>query len=266
MADQKQFNGVVSFKNTVNADALLESKGTLKINDVEMISSAHLGNLMLGLNPHFVNNFGQPGVLDIASHSTTTQINDVKTPVNTLLKQSLALAKAASQTEVVSAAQASQIFSATGVVGTDVAIGTTGSPGTTPLTNLKVHRLTGGVSDTVQMAAGGALTADQQTLILFTGNTFASSGILKLLTSAGKGLDAESTEVVVTGDGTATLTRAAVPTDNDRNVVLTDTGDCTILAGSYLYFYARDTSADGITLKGCIRTSGGTIAVTYAAS
>jgi len=260
MADQKQFNGVVNFKNTVNADALLESKGTLKINDVEMISSAHLGNLMLGLNPHFVNNFGQPGVLDIASHSTTTQINDVKTPVNTLLKQSLALAKAASQTEVVSAAQASQIFSATGVVGT------TASPGTTPLTNLKVHRLTGGVSGTVQMAAGGALTADQQTLILFTGNTFASSGILKLLTSSGKGLDAESTEVVVTGDGTATLTREAVPTDNDRNIVLTDTGDCTILAGSYLYFYARDTSADGITLKGCIRTSGGTIAVTYAAS
>ena len=62
------------------------------------------------------------------------------------------------------------------------------------------------------------------------------------------------------------MTRAGAVTDDHRKLILTDTGDCTILAGSFLYFYAQDTSADAVTLKGCIRTSGGTIAVTYAAS
>jgi len=265
MADQKQFNGAVTFNGDTTISGAFTSSGTFTANGVDFIDSNHIASLLLGLSPHFVANFGGD-LLSYQTQSTTTLINNVKTPVNTLYKQTLALAKVASQSAVASAAQASQVFAATGLVGTDVAIGTTAAPGTTPLTNLKVHRLSGGISGTVQMAAGGALTADQQTLILFTGNTCASSGILKLLTSAGKGLDAESTEVVVTGDGNASMTRAAVPTDNDRNVILTDTGDCTILAGSYLYFYARDTTADGITLKGCIRTSGGTIAVTYAGS
>ena len=54
-------------------------------------------------------------------------------------------------------------------------------------------------------------------------------------------------------------------TDGHQNIILTASGaDTTILAGSYIYL---NPGADGdeLAIKGCIRTTGGTVAITYAA-
>jgi len=106
--------------------------------------------------------------------------------------------------------------------------------------------------------------AGDECLILFTGNTFASSGVLKFTLAADNELEAAANEVWVTGDGTDVTTQPAACTNLDAIIILTDTGDCTILAGSYIYLHADDAS-DNMQMKACIRTSGGTIAVTYAA-
>ena len=274
MADRKQFNGVVSFKNTANFDGqITQSVGAGDISvEGATLNDNGLPFLLLGLNPHMVHNFGEAGVKDFITHSTTSQVGDVKTPVNDLLKMSIALAGVASQTDVVSAAQASQIFASNGAAGTDVAIGTNASPGTTPLTNLKVHRLTGNVSgENVSMAAGASISHNHQTLILFTGNTITHSHILQLETATGEGLGAAYTEAVVSGAGNGSLTREGSPTDDDEKIKLTAThpsagsNAVTILPGSFIYLYRKDNDASGFAMKSCIRTSGGTIAVTYAA-
>ena len=122
------------------------------------------------------------------------------------------------------------------------------------------------VSGTVVMSAGADMTgAGDECLILFTGNTFAGgSGVLKFTLAADNELEAAANEVWVTGDGTEVTTQAAVCTNLDAIIILTDTGDCTILAGSYIYLHADDAS-DNMQMKSCIVTTGGTIAVTYAA-
>jgi hypothetical protein len=113
------------------------------------------------------------------------------------------------------------------------------------------------------MTAGADMTtAGDETLILFTGNTFASSGVLKLTLNSANELDAESSEIWVTADGTDVLTRQTAPTDLDQILILTDTGDCTILAGSFIYLHAGN-DTDVMSCKAVIKTSGGTIAVTY---
>ena len=257
MADSTQIGG----GGPVSVAGAFTTTGNLTVDRV-LFNQNGLPNVLLGLNPHFVYNFGGDD-LAAGSQALPTQLLNVKTPVNTLLKLSLSLAEVASQEGVVSAAQASQIFAATATEGTDFTITNAAQ---NPISNLKVIRMKGGISGTVNLTAAADLTPDQSSLLVFTDNVCSSSGVLTLLTEATQGFDAESTEVAVTGDGNAIMTRAGAPTDNHRKLILTDTGDCTILAGSFLYFYAEDTAADAVTLKGCIRTSGGTIAVTYAAS
>ena len=175
----------------------------------------------------------------------------------------LAMVPVASQTAVPTAAQAATVFGGTGVTGADVAIGTTGSPGTTPTVTQKISRLTGGVSGTVVMAAGADLaSAGDETVILFTGNTFASSGVLKFTLNANNELDAESGEFLVSDDGGNIYDRESAPTDLDQIIIMTDTGDCTIGAGSYTYLHASN-ATDVMSCKQLLNTSGGTIAITY---
>lgn len=217
---------------------------------------------LLGLSKPWNGNFGADAAAGLA---TAQEVEGVLSIPLRVLNCSRALEGIANATDAPSAAVATKLFAGTGVAGADVAIGTTAAPGQTPLVHKKVSRLTGGVSGTVTMTAAADLAADgDHSLILFTGNTFASSGILKLATHADAELDAESSEIFVTADGTDALTRVAAPTDADQTIILTDTGDCTILAGSFLYFYKHH-ATDVCSVKGCIRTSGGTIAVTYAA-
>ena len=215
---------------------------------------------LLGLSKPWSGNFGADAVVGTPAAQEVAGVLSIPLRV---LNCARALEGIANASDAPSAAVATKIFGGSGVAGADVAIGTTADPGQTPLVHKKISRLTGGVSGTVTMTAAADLAADtHEALILFTGNTFASTGILKLNTHADAELDAESSEVFVTGDGTDALTRVGVPTDADQQIILTDTGDCTILAGSFLYFYKHH-ATDVCAVKGCIRTSGGTIAVTY---
>jgi hypothetical protein len=212
-----------------------------------------------GLHPQWNCNFG--GLL--AGEAQNVSTLNLLTPGTVALNLSAQVESLGSQSAVVSAADATKIFGGTGVVGVDVAIGTTGSPGQTPTVTQRVSRLTGDVSGTVVMTAGADMTtAGDETLILFTGNTFASSGVLKLTLNSANELDAESSEIWVTADGTDVLTRQTAPTDLDQILILTDTGDCTILAGSFIYLHAGN-NTDVMSCKAVIKTSGGTIAVTY---
>ena len=215
-----------------------------------------------GLAKPWTSNFGGDQVAGLATAATTA---NVLTEPIIALKCSRVLEKIASASAVPTAAIAAKVFDGTGVLGVDVAIGTTASPGVTPMIDQRISRLTGDVSGTVVMSIAADMAADDtETLILFTGNTFSGSGILKLTLHADRELDAESSEVFVTADGTDAMSRATVPTDGDDEIVLTDTGDCTIIAGSYLYFHSHN-ATDVTAVKGMIRTTGGTIAVTYTA-
>ena len=213
-----------------------------------------------GLMEQWNTNFGS----ELAGADPEVSTLNVLTSGVVAFNLSRALEGIASQTDAPSAAHASAVFGGTGVAGADVAIGTTASPGQTPTVTQKIHRLTGGVSGTVTMSAGADLTTKgDETLILFTGNTFDSTGILKLTLHSNNSLDAESSEVWVTADGTNVLTRQGAFTDGNNTIVLTDTGDCTILAGSYVYLHAGHNS-NVMCCKAVIRTTGGTIAVTDA--
>ena len=215
-----------------------------------------------GLASPWTLNFGGDQIAGLATAPTTA---NVLTEPIIALKCSRVLEQIADASAVPSVAIAAKVFGGTGILGVDVAIGTTASPGQTPMVDQRISRLTGNVSGTVVMSIAADMAADDtETLILFTGNTFASSGILKLTLHGDRELDAESSEVFVTADGTDAMSRATVPTDGDDEIVLTDTGDCTILAGSYLYFHSHH-ATDVTAVKGCIRTTGGTIAVTYTA-
>jgi len=215
-----------------------------------------------GLAHPWTLNFGGDQIAGLATAPTTA---NVLTEPIVALKCSRVLENIASATDVPSAAIAAKVFGGTGVLGVDVAIGTTGTPGQTPMVDQRISRLTGNVSGTVVMTNAADMAAeDTETLILFTGNTFASSGILKLGLHDDRALDAESCEVFVTADGTDAMSRVTVADDDDTLIILTDTGDCTILAGSYLYFHSHH-ATDVTAVKGCIRTTGGTIAVTFAA-
>ena len=256
MADQKFFNGVVNFENH------LESKGTFKVNELDLITSTHIATALLGLNPQWNLNFGGATV-QAAGGDVGTLTADVLTPVNTLLRLSFALEKVANQTAVVSSAQANQIFGiADGVTGVDVAIDAV----KTPFVDKRVARLTGGITGTVTMTAADDLAGvGAQSMILFTGNACSGgSAVLKLTMHTNNGLKAATGEVCETGNGTNVVTKSAAPSDGNEVIVLTDSTDnSTILAGSYIYVITRH-DTDQVAVKGCIRTTGGTVAVTFA--
>ena len=215
---------------------------------------------LAGLTTQWNCNFG--GLL--AGETQAVSTLNLLTPGTVALNLSKQVEAIANQAAVPTAAQAAQVMGGTGVLGVDVAIGTTGSPGQTPTVTQRISRLTGDISGTVVMTAGADMANQgDETLILFTGNTFDTTGILKLTLNSANELDAESSEIWVTADGTDVLTRQTAPTDLDQILVLTDTGDCTILAGSFIYLHSG-AADDTMTCKAVIRTSGGTVAVTYA--
>ena len=214
---------------------------------------------LAGLHQQWNCNFG--GVL--AGEGQAISTLNVLTPGTVALNLSKQVEAIANQEDVATAAQAVEVMGGTGVLGVDVAIGTTGAPGQTPTVTQRISRLTGNISGAVVMGVGAdmPLTGDE-TLILFTNNVFSNTGILSLTLNAGNELLSTSSEVWVSGDGTDILTRQTAPTTDDQIVVLTDTGDCTILAGSFIYLHAGSGN-DQMAMKAVIRTSGGTVAVTY---
>ena len=103
---------------------------------------------------------------------------------------------------------------------------------------------------------------NNQTLMIFTNNVVTAGGVISFQMNIANEFDAESSELFVSGDGTTSYTRTAL-TNGHNQLILTDTGDCTILAGSYIYYHAS-ADTDEMTIKACIRTLNGTIAFTEA--
>jgi len=269
MANVHQYKVPVEFKDKVEISDNLTVKGGLSTGvkaGVKALGprSAKKGYIddfhLTGLHPQWNCNFGGP----LAGQAQAVSLLNLLTPATTMHRLAMSLLPIAESGEVVSVAQAGQIFGGTGIVGVTVAIGTTGSPGATPTVTQRVTKLSGGVSGTVVMSVGADLaSAGDETLILFTGDTvFDSTGVLKLTLHANNELLAASSEVYVSGDDTDIYTKQTAPSDLDQILILTDTGDCTIKAGSFIYLHAG-AATDSMALKACLRTTGGTIAVTY---
>ena len=223
----------------------------------------------LGLNPTWIQNFGG-AVLAAGDHTTDTHMLDVLTPTNTLFKMSLALARFAKQGSVVTAAQAEQIFGLTSSVGTllnmtGVATGTTAFIPTAKT----VKTISGTTAANVALTGQGDLASDQDmALILFNDYVIEHGHNLDVETHTNNEHHAASNEFITSGDNDNIFTRNTVVGGAHQNIILTATGtasaDTTILAGSYI-FLNPGADTDELTVKGCIRTSGGTVAVTYAA-
>tara|TARA_R110002167_G_scaffold131979_1_gene315964 strand:+ start:39 stop:902 length:864 start_codon:yes stop_codon:yes gene_type:complete len=205
-----------------------------------------------GLNPTWAVNFG--GIL--AGQSDCSE--NVLTNANTMLQMSYALEGIARQTAVVSAAQASAIFGGTGVTGVDYTV----AAGTPASANLKVVRLKGNYDD-VALTIPDLASDKHQTLFIFTDNVVTAGGVLSFQMNVANEFDAESSENFTSTDGGTVMTRATALTDAHNQLILTDTGASTMLAGSFIYFQANN-NTDVMTVKSCIRTSGGTIAITEA--
>ena len=190
------------------------------------------------------------------------------TPLNTLYKLHLALKGLATQADVPTAAQATQVFGGTGVASADdISLATaTTATNIIPATQ-KIQRVTGnlGSSLTLNDSATDLASQKDRVLILFTGNVITASQVLRFGLHANNEMDAESCEFVVSGDaGEDTIDREAATTDGHQDVILTASGaDTTIEAGSFIYLNAGN-DTDVMTIKCFLKTSGGTIAITTA--
>ena len=101
-------------------------------------------------------------------------------------------------------------------------------------------------------------------MILFNDYTLEAGHVLTIGMNAANEHKASSNEFIVSGAGTDVMTRQGATTDLHQDIILTASGvDTVILAGSYIYLNAG-ADTDELAIKGCIRTTGGTIAVTYA--
>ena len=223
-----------------------------------------IATTLLGLNPTWVQNFGG-ATLAAGTHTTDTHMLDVLTPTNTLFLMSLALQKVAKQGTAVTAAQAGQIFGGTGVAGSLISM-TSVSTGTTDIipTAQSVNTLSGTSAASVALTSQSDLASDQDmALILFNDYILEASVVLDFETHANNEHLAAACEFIVSGAGTDVMTRQGVTTDGHQNIILTASGaDTTILAGSYIYLNPG-ADDDELAIKGCIRTTGGTVAVTY---
>ena len=264
----------INFTSTTLTDCIITTSAAATFTGAHSISGtgAHtvygqdmynngIQTTMWGLHPQWSANWGAAIMQGLDPASGT---DDVLSSGVTALNLSKALEYVAGLTAVPTAVHAATVFGGSGVLGVDVPIGTSGAPGATPTVTQRISRLTGGISGTVVMTVGADMTtAGDETLILFTGNTLAGTGILKLTTHANNSLDAESSEVWVTTEGTDLLVRQAAFVDGRNLILLTDTGLSTILAGSFLYLHAGHDS-NILCVKGVIRTTGGTVVVTDA--
>jgi hypothetical protein len=229
------------------------------------VAPNNIPTTLLGLNPTWRLNFGG-ATLAAGDHTGDTHMLDVLTPVNTLLNMSLALKQVASQGTVVSADQAGQIFGATSTAGSliDMTSATT-STNVVPAT-LTVNTLSGRLAANLTLNDSSTdLASDlDQSMILFNDMVIEAGHVLTIGLHANNEHHAASNEFIVSGAGTDVMDRQGATTDAHQDIILTASGvDTTILAGSFIYFQAG-ADTDEMTIKGVIRTTGGTIAVTYA--
>ena len=225
-----------------------------------------IATTLLGLNPTWRLNFGG-ATLAAGSSTGDLQNIDVLTPVNTLFRLSLALKKVASQGGVVTAAQAGQIFGATSNAGGSKSLtGATTATDIVPAT-LTVNTITGTLAATLVLddTSTNLNTDLDQSLILFGADCkMAASSVLTFGLHTDNEILAAGNEFIVSGAGTDVMTRASAATNLHQNIVLTaSAAETTIIPGSYIYLQAG-ADADELAVKGCIRTTGGTIAITYA--
>ena len=249
----------VDNSNTLTGDDLI-------VNGINLTPN-NIGTSLLGLNPTWIQNFGG-ATLAAGDHTTDVHMLDVLTPTNTLFNMSLALKKVASQGSAVTAAQAGQIFGGTGVLGSVQDM--TGITAVT--TNLipaaqSVKTVSGVTAANLTLNDSATdLASDQDmAMILFNDYIIEAGHVLKICTHANNEHKASACEFIVSGAGTDVMDRQGATSDGHQDIILTASGaDTTVLAGSYIYLNPGADS-DELTIKGCFRTSGGTVAVTYAA-
>jgi hypothetical protein len=246
-------------------EALMESlKRQLNLDGSQLLfdSNEVSGGLPLmnfGLHPQWNTNFGSETVE--GTDPATSSVNSL-TSNKVALLLSKVLAPIATQGAVPTAAQATQCFGGTGVVGTDTTIAAVATPTVTQ----RISRLTGNITGTITMTAGDDMVAqNSETLILFTENSFVGgSGVLKLTLNGSNSLLRASSEAwVSSAAGSDVLTKEANTdfTDGHNTIVITDDGNnSTILAGSFIYLHtgAADNS---VACKAVIRTSGGVVTI-----
>lgn len=238
--------------------------GRQTVNGVDLTPN-DIGTTMLGLNPTWIQNFGG-ATLAAGDHTTDTHMLDVLTPTNTLFKMALALKKVASQGSAVSAAQAGQIFGGTGVAGslvdmTSAVVTTNIIPATQSVITVSG---TTAANLTLNDSATDLESDQDMALILFNDYIIEAGHVLTIGCHANNEHLAASNEFIVSGAGTDVMDRQGATTDGHQDIILTASGaDTTVLAGSYIYLNAG-ADTDELAIKGCFRTSGGTVAVTYA--
>ena len=239
--------------------------GRQTVNGIDLTPN-DIGTTLLGLNPTWIQNFGG-ATLAAGDHTTDVHMLDVLTPTNTLFNMALALKKVAAQGSVVTAAQATQVFGGTGVVGTlqdmtgITAVTTNLIP---PTQSVKTVSGTTAANLTLNDSATDLASDQDMAMILFNDYIIEASHVLTIGCNAANEHKASSNEFIVSGAGTDVMDRQGATTDAHQDIILTASGaDTTILAGSYIYLNAG-ADTDELAIKGCFRTSGGTIAVTYA--
>ena len=258
--------GTITGATTFSGNTILS--GTSNVANGVDLTPNDVATTALGLNPTWRLNFGG-ATLAAGANTTDVHLIDVLTPMNTLLRMSLALQKVASQGTAVTAAQAGQIFGATSTVG--AVIDMTGVTAVTtnfvPAT-LKVNTITGTTAANITMNDSATdLAADlDQSLILFNNYVIEDTHVVNIGLHANNKLLAASNEVVTSAvTATDQLTRPTAASNSDTNITLTVSGgDTTILPGSFLYLQAGAAS-NSMALKGCIRTTGGIITAAYTA-
>ena len=240
--------------------------GRQTVNGIDLTPN-DIGTTLLGLNPTWIQNFGG-ATLAAGDHTTDVHMLDVLTPTNTLFNMALALKKVAAQGSVVTAAQATQIFGGTGVVGTlqdmtgITAVTTNLIP---PTQSVKTVSGTTAANLTLNDSATDLASDQDMAMIVFNDYIIEAGHVLKICTHANNEHKASANEFIVSGAGTDVMDRQGATTDGHQDIILTASGaDTTVLAGSFIYLNAGADS-DELTIKGCFRTSGGTVAVTYGA-
>lgn len=246
---------------------LVQTSGTGVEIGGTVLSTQGLNCGMLGLNPTWNLNFGGAALAAVSNNAPASTL-DVLTPVNTALRLALSLRQIAQQAAPVTAAQAGEIFGVASNAGsTDIDLSTAAVTTNIIPSTLKVQRLTGdlGATLTLNDSATDLASQNDQALILFTGNKIAADAVLTIGLNAANEMDAESSEFFTTTvAGTNQIEREAATTDLHQDIVLTASAtETTILAGSYIYLHAG-ADTDVMTVKMCLLTTGGTIAITTA--
>jgi|TARA_R110002049_G_scaffold98840_4_gene240724 hypothetical protein len=259
-------NGNTDFNNVLDS--------VLTKNEIDFTQNSNFGLdssicvpecLTLGLNPTWNLNFGG-SALQAADNAASASTLDVLTPVNSMFRLSLALARFAKQGTAVTAAQAKQIFGVTSNAGAliDMSSAVT-STNIVPAT-LTVNTVSGTTAANLALndSATDLASANDQSLVIFNDYTIENTHTLTIGMNAANEMDAESCEFVVSDTaGLNNFEREAATTDLHQDVIFTASGDTKILPGSFMYFHAGN-NTDVMTIKTCLRTSGGTIAITTA--